>query len=94
MKAGPGRYCEREFVKVHNTFWRTVHDACAGEALSAGLEKFSAVIVLDAQGKASEFLVMPDVPAQACSGRQILGRKYPAPPVTPFYELMHVTLRT
>lgn len=92
VKAEPGKSYEREFIKVHNTFWRKVYQACEGEALRAGVEKFSAVLVLDAQGTVTEFLAMPDKPALACFGKQLLGREYPAPPVTPFYERMNVKL--
>lgn len=93
VKVEPGKSYEKAFITVHNTFWRKVYKACEGEALSAGVEKFSAVIVLDAQGKVSEFLTMPDKPALACFGKELLGREYPAPPVTPFYELMTVKLK-
>jgi hypothetical protein len=93
VKVEPGRSYEREFVKRHNTFWRQVYKKCGDEALDAGVEKFSALIVLDAQGKVSEFLALPDKPALACFRQEILGRDYPAPPFAPFYELLNVTLK-
>lgn len=91
VKVEPGKSHEKGVIAVHDTFWRKVYKACEGDAL--GIEKFSAVIVLDAQGKVSEFLAMPDKPALACVGKELLGSEYPAPPFTPFYELMTAKLK-
>ncbi|TDR47757.1 hypothetical protein DFR29_102419 [Tahibacter aquaticus] len=93
VKSEPGKSYEAEFVKAHNRFWRGVYDKCEAKALRAGVAKFSAVAVVDAEGAVVEFLTMPDALSLACFTKAMVGKRYPAPPVAPFYELITVKLK-
>ncbi|GMV31595.1 MAG: hypothetical protein AMXMBFR59_37200 [Rhodanobacteraceae bacterium] len=92
VKEEPGKSYERELFAVHNTFWRDVSKKCKSRAVEAGIEKFSALAVLDAEGAVVEFLTMPESQGLRCYVEQMSGRRYPRPPTAPFYEL--ITVRT
>ncbi|WP_440223824.1 hypothetical protein ACQQ2N_01085 [Dokdonella sp. MW10] len=93
VKVEPGKSYERELIAVHNTFWKDVAKACSGLAKEQGIKAFHAVVVIAADGTVSEFLVMPRHEALACYEEQMVGRRYPAPPSSPFYELINVKLQ-
>lgn len=92
VKEEPGKSYERELIATHNTFWRDVSKKCKSLAIKAGIEKFSALAVLDADGTVVEFLTMPKSQELGCYVEQMTGRHYPRPPSAPFYEL--ITVRT
>ncbi|NYF22199.1 hypothetical protein HEP73_04369 [Xanthomonas sp. GW] len=87
-----GMLWEREMLLVHNQFWAQVYQACAPEARAAGIGSFKAVATVDRQGKVTEYLVNPNVPALRCFAKQMVGRQYPEPPAAPFYEVYGVTI--
>lgn len=87
-----GASYEQRLIATHNTFWPNVYAQCAGKAKSAGIDEFSAVAVIDAEGKITEFVILSDNPALKCFSEDMVGRRYPAPPVAPFHEGFTVTL--
>ena len=87
-----GASYEQRLIATHNTFWANVYAKCARTAKSAGMDEFSAVAVIDAEGKITEFVIFPDNPALKCFSDDMVGRRYPAPPVAPFHEGFTVTL--
>jgi len=87
-----GMAWEQRMLPVHNTFWPEVFRTCAPQATQAGIEQFRAVAVIDAAGTVKEYLIDPGNPHLACFSKQMVGRQYPAPPSTPFYEVYTVTL--
>lgn len=87
-----GASYEQRLITTHNTFWSSVYAKCARTAKSAGIDDFSAVAVIDAEGKITEFVIFPDNPALRCFSEDMVGRRYPAPPVAPFHEGFSVTL--
>ena len=87
-----GASYEQRLIATHNTFWANVYAQCAGKAKSAGIDEFSAVAVIDAEGKITEFVILSDNPALKCFSEDMVGRRYPAPPVAPFHEGFTVTL--
>lgn len=92
VKEEPGKSYERELIAAHNTFWPEVSRKCKSRAIKAGIEKFSAVAVLEADGTIVEFLTLPESPDLNCYVKQMTGRRYPPPPSAPFYEV--ITVRT
>ena len=60
--------------------------------MKAGIATFRAVAVIDATGRVSEFLPMPNSPHLKCFTNNMVGKQYPAPPVSPFYELFEISL--
>lgn len=93
VKTEPGKSYELELIKAHSTFWHAVSSKCKREAVNAGIDKFSAIAVLDRDGKVVEFLTLPDSPKLSCYEKQMVGRRYPAPPFAPFYELINTTIK-
>ena len=83
---------ERQMLPVHNSFWAEVIRACAPQAKQGGVESFQAVATIDESGIVKEYLINPSDPHLACFSSQMVGRKYPAPPSTPFYEVYTVNL--
>ena len=55
--------------------------------------QFSAVAVLDHAGKITEFLPMPNNPHLRCYTAEMVGRVFPTPPMTPFYEQFEISVR-
>lgn len=87
-----GASYEQRLIATHNRFWPSVYTKCARTAQSAGIGEFSAVAVIDAEGKIAEFVIFPDNPALKCFSEGMVGRRYPAPPVAPFHEGFTITL--
>jgi hypothetical protein len=81
---------EQRMLPVHNSFWPDVYRACAPQARQANIESFRAVAVIDDDGIVKEYLVNPNTQNLACFSKQMVGRKYPAPPSSPFYEVYTV----
>ena len=79
-------------LPVHNGFWPEVIRTCATQAEQGGIERFRAVAVIDGVGVVTEYLINPSNPHVECFAKQMIGRKYPAPPSAPFYEVYTVTL--
>ena len=92
VKVEPGKSYERELIVAHNSFWKDVSGKCAGAAKKGKVKEFHAVAVVDADGRISEFLVMPHEKALKCYEEEMVGRHYPQPPSSPFYELISVKL--
>ncbi|MBN6152751.1 hypothetical protein JR065_20690 [Xanthomonas sp. AmX2] len=78
---------EQRMLPIHNGFWPDVYRACAPQARQAGIDSFRAVAVIDGTGTIKEYLINPSTPHLACFSKQMVGRKYPAPPSSPFYEV-------
>jgi hypothetical protein len=93
VKVEPGKSYEARFVEGHNTFWREISAKCEDKAVEAGLEKFSAILVIDKAGVVKEFLTAPHTPRLSCYVEEMVGRRYPAPPSAPFYEMLIVRLK-
>lgn len=87
-----GHAYEYEILAVHNTFWRDVSTKCRDEAKNEGIQTFSAIAVIDSGGAITEFLPMPNSPHFRCYTTEMVGRKYPKPPVSPFYERFRIGL--
>ena len=87
-----GAAWEQAFLPVHNTFWRDVYSSCIGEAKKTGIANFRALAVIDGTGTVTELLTMPNSNHLNCFSEQMVGRKYPAPPIAPFYEVLLVSL--
>ena len=92
IRSPEGQEYERRLVAVHNTFWASVTQRCTEGAVKAGIATFRAVAVIDATGRVSEFLPMPNSPHLKCFTNNMVGKQYPAPPVSPFYELFEISL--
>lgn len=87
-----GAIWERRMLSAHNVFWPQIYQACAAEPRKDGIESFRAIAVINSKGFVTEFLVNPENKALACFTRHMVGRKYPAPPKAPFYEVYTVNL--
>jgi hypothetical protein len=87
-----GSFWERRMLPVHNEFWPQITGLCAPKAKAAGIRQFSAVATISSSGEVTEYLINPEHPALKCFSEQMVGRKYPAPPETPFYEVYTVNL--
>jgi hypothetical protein len=83
----------KELVAAHNLFWGDVNRRCRSEAQDAGIRHFSAMAVIDRAGRITEFLPMPNSPHLRCYTTEMVGRVYPPPPITPFYERFEIGLR-
>lgn len=81
-----GHAYEYELLAVHKTFWKDVAMKCLDEAKNEGIQAFAAIAVIDSGGTITEFLPMPNSPHLRCFTTEMVGRKYPKPPVSPFYE--------
>ena len=81
-----GARYERQLISVHNSFWADVYDKCSAEAIKAQIYEFRAVAVIDKNGQVTDFVLMPNDNSLHCFVKEMVGRKYPAPPVAPFYE--------
>jgi hypothetical protein len=79
-------------LPVHNAFWPQVIEACGPQAQAAGITSFKAVAAISSTGVITEYLPEPDSNVLECFSKQMVGRKYPAPPESPFYELYTVNL--
>lgn len=87
-----GQKYEHRLVAAHNTFWASVAQRCTEGAIKGGVTSFRAVAVVNATGRVTEFLPMPDNPHLKCFTINMVGKRYPAPPVSPFYELFEISL--
>ena len=79
-------------LPVHNAFWVQVTAACASQAKAAGVTRFEAIAVVGSNGVVTEYLLNPNSPALQCFSTRMVGRKYPSPPESPFYERFTVNL--
>lgn len=87
-----GQAWESSMLPVHNSFWPQVYEACSSQAKLLQIQKFSAVAVINDTGKIIEFLVMPKNALTECFSKQMVGRIYPAPPSSPYYEVYTINL--
>ena len=83
---------EQQMLPIHNKFWPEIIAACSPQAKAAGITSFQAVAAISSTGVVTEYLPNPRSPALECFSTQMVGRKYPAPPESPFYELYTVNL--
>jgi outer membrane murein-binding lipoprotein Lpp len=83
---------EQKMLPVHNAFWPQVVSACSSQAQAAGITSFKAVAAISSAGVITEYLPDPNSRALECFSKQMVGRKYPAPPESPFFELYTVNL--
>ena len=81
-----GRDYERRLIEVHNTFWRFVYERCIEGVRKESLESFRAIAVVDGNGVVTKFLTLPKSENLACFTKEMVGRRYPAPPTASFYE--------
>lgn len=88
-----GKAYESAAIKAHNTFWKDVYLKCKPAALHENIQSFRAAMVIDAEGKIVEFLLLPQSENLQCFADNMLGRHYPKPPEAPFYETIDVALR-
>jgi hypothetical protein len=93
IKGEPGKSYEVELINSHNTFWKDVYKKCNRSAKKAKLKSFSAIAVVDASGLITEFLTMPDNRHFKCYRRAMVGKRYPRPPIAPFYELYEIGVK-
>ena len=54
------------------------------------VQAFAAIAVIDSSGTINEFLPMPNSAHLRCFTTEMVGRKYPKPPVSPFYERFRI----
>lgn len=87
-----GAAYEQRLIASHNAFWPSLYAKCSGAAMEAGVEEFNAVAVIDAEGKVIEFVIFSNNQALKCFSWEMVGRRYPAPPVAPFHEGFTITL--
>jgi hypothetical protein len=87
-----GASYEQRLIASHNTFWPGVYAKCGEGARRAGVRAFRAVAVIDAKGNVSEFVVFSTDKALRCFAEEMVGKKYPAPPIAPFHEGFEITL--
>ena len=87
-----GSAWQQAFLPVHNAFWRDVYSSCIGKAKNSGVAYFRALAVIDGTGTVTEVLAKPNSNHFSCFSKQMVGRKYPAPPVAPFYEVFLIML--
>ena len=83
---------EQDMLPVHNAFWAGIVASCGPGARTAGVPKFEAIAVINRDGVVADYLPNPDVPALQCFTKQMTGRKYPAPPESPFYARYTIDL--
>jgi hypothetical protein len=84
---------EHELIAVHNVFWPDVARKCKREAQNEPVERFSAIAVIDHDGMIIEFLPKPNSPHFQCYTTEMIGRHYPKPPISPFYERYQIAIR-
>ena len=92
IKTPEGHAYEQELVKAHNKFWRDVHDKCVEAAREEDIASFHSIIVINSAGEVTEFLPLPQSANFQCFVTNMVGKKYPAPPHAPFYEVLNVHL--
>ncbi|NIK40547.1 hypothetical protein FHY12_002872 [Xanthomonas arboricola] len=83
---------EQRMLPAHNSFWPDIVAACSPQAKAAGITSFQAVAAISSTGVVTDYLPNPQSPALDCFSKQMVGRKYPAPPESPFYEFYTVNL--
>ncbi|MDE2149413.1 MAG: hypothetical protein KGJ55_06190, partial [Gammaproteobacteria bacterium] len=87
-----GMAWEQQMIQTHNAFWAQIVKACEPEAKAASITSFNAIASIDSSGGVTEFLTNPESPALQCFSKQMIGRKYPSPPESPFYEFYTIDL--
>jgi hypothetical protein len=93
LSTAAGVAYEHELLAAHNVFWPDVTRKCRGEAQNEPVERFSAIAVIDRDGMITEFLPIPNSPHFRCYTAEMIGRQYPKPPISPFYERFHIAIR-
>ncbi len=63
-----------------------MYEQCIDGGRKEGLESFRAIAVVDANGVVTKFLALPNSENLACFAKEMVGRRYPAPPTAPLYE--------
>jgi len=87
-----GAAYEQRLIASHNAFWPSLYAKCSAAAIEGGIDEFNAVAVIDAEGKVIEFVISSNNQELNCFSKEMVGRKYPAPPVAPFHEGFTITL--
>ncbi len=87
-----GAIYERRLIAAHNLFWRDITRRCSAEAVEAGMARFRGVAVVNKEGVVTEFVLMPNDASLQCFSKEMVGRKYPKPPKSIFYQAFVVNL--
>ncbi|MFA6903563.1 MAG: hypothetical protein WC236_10815 [Gallionellaceae bacterium] len=87
-----GKKYEDALVTEHNNFWPAIYEQCHKQAAKAKRKSFEAIAVVNSSGSITAFHTMPKNNNYACFTRNMIGKKYPKPPVSPFYELIQIVL--
>jgi len=81
-----GHAYERQWLAVQNSFWPAIAQKCMPELKKEHVGSFRAILVIDDTGRITDFLPSQDSEAIRCFKNSMMGRKYPKPPDSPFYE--------
>lgn len=87
-----GKSYENALVNEHNSFWPAIYEQCYKQAMKAKSKSFEAIAVVSSSGSITAFYTMPKNKNYACFVRNMIRKKYPKPPVSPFYEAIQIVL--
>ena len=87
-----GKSYENALVNEHNNFWPAIYEQCHKQAEKAKRKSFEAIAVINSSGIIAAFYTLPKSKNYACFTRNMIGKKYPKPPVSPFYEVIQIVL--
>ena len=87
-----GKSYENALVNEHNSFWPAIYEQCHKQAAKAKRKSFEAIAVVNSSGRITAFHTLPKNKNYACFVRNMVGKKYPKPPVSPFYEVIQIVL--
>lgn len=88
----PGASYEAIWREAHESVWPSVEQKCRRVARRTGMASFQSIAILDARGDVTAFLTMPRSEHLQCFERNMVGRRYPAPPSAPYYQVVRSTI--
>jgi hypothetical protein len=89
-----GARYQTEFAAEHAAVAAMVEPRCARTGQRSGMSNFQAIVVLDGEGRVRELLPMPRSSHFRCFEKELLRYRYPAPPASPYYQVVRFNLPT
>jgi len=88
-----GRLFEaRQLFRAHQTHWPKTVEACDAVAREAEVEKFSMAMVINERGKVQDVLFNENGDKLTCYHENLVGKTYAQPPISPWYQIVNVTV--
>lgn len=89
-----GSAYEHAFAATLNLSWHDIAAKCHEEIAKPVEAVLSAIAVIDPDGTITEILPEPGSSRFPCFEDEIIEIEYPRPPLSPFYETLHLHLRS